>query len=264
MTHHADRFAPMLAALALAGCGGGGGTPTSNVASPVPGPVATTSTPVPVSSPAIVGSVPDAMTVSTNEPFYTVKIAGDVLTIIGVDAPLRRFQATGRTVTGDTHEWAAQDAKGKLLVQVVRAPCQDDMSGAPRDFTATLTIDSRTVRGCGYVGTPAPPPEEAVAAANTIPTRFVGRWNRDAAACARPAASIEGLRVTPNELWFHESVGAVRRVEALGPDQLRITADYDGEGERWTATQTLHVVGDRLTIVTDGQPFSRMRCPDQG
>jgi len=261
VTRRADRFAPMLAALALAGCGGGGEAPTGNAASPTPLPVATP--PAPAPSPNIVSSVPEALTVSTNEPFYTVKIAGDVLTLTGVDAPVRRLQATGRAVDADTREWAAQDSKGKLLVRVVRAPCADDMSGAPRDFSATLTIDGRTVRGCGYVGTPAPPPGEGVAAANTIPARFVGRWNRDTAACARPAASIEGVRVTPNELWFHESVGAVRRVEVLAPDRLRITAEYDGEGERWTATQTLHVAGDRLTIVTDGQPFSRMRCPDQ-
>ncbi len=212
----------------------------------------------------MVSSVPDALTVSTNEPFYTVKIAGDVLTLSGVDAPIRRLEATDRAIATDTREWTGQDARGKLLVRVARVPCADDMSGAPRDFTATLTVDGHAVSGCGYVGTPAPPPGQAKTPANTIPARFVGRWNRDAAACARPAASIEGVRVTPNELWFHESVGAVRRVVALGPDRLRITADYDGEGERWTATQTLQVSGDRLTIVTDGQPFSRMRCPDRG
>ncbi len=256
----ADRIAFLLATLALAGCGGGGEAPMGNAATPLPSPAGPS--PTPTASPAIVSTVPDVLTVSTNEPFYTVRIADDVLTLTGVDTPVRRFRGTGRAVAADAREWVARDGQGALLVRVVRTPCADDMSGAPRDFTATLTLDGRTVRGCGYVGTPAPPPDAAVAAAETIPARFVGRWNRDAAACAQPAASIEGVRVTPNELWFHESVGAVRRVETLGPDRLRITADYEGEGQRWTATQTLQVAGDRLTIVTDGQPFSRMRCPE--
>ncbi|WP_156347545.1 MULTISPECIES: hypothetical protein [unclassified Sphingomonas] len=248
----ADRWASALGLLLLAGCNGGGTAPADPIASPTPSPSAT-----PPIATTVASSVPERLTVTTNEPFYSVGIAGDVLTLSGVDVPMRRLAVVARRASADAREW---DAGQGVRLRVVRAPCEDDMSGAPRDFTATLTIDARTVRGCGFVGKPSPPPGEATAAPSTIPARFVGQWNRDAAACARPAASIEGVRVAPGELWFHESVGTVKRVEPLGTEQVRITADYEGEGQRWTTTQTLRVAGDRLTIVTDGQPFSRIRC----
>lgn len=249
----AEWWASGLALLLLAGCNGGGQAPEEVVASPTPTPSATQPIPATVAS-----SVPERLTVTTNEPFNTVGIAGDVLTTSGVDAPVRRLAVVAHRASADAREW---DAEQGVRVKVIRTPCEDDMSGAPRDFTATLTIDGRTVRGCGFVGTPTPPPGEATAAPNTIPARFIGQWNRDAAACARPAASIEGVRVAPGELWFHESVGTVKRVEPLGANQVRIIAEYEGEGQRWSATQTLQVAGDRLTIVTNGQPFSRIRCP---
>lgn len=254
--HRAERLLPVVALLALAGCGESEAPPAGNSASPTPVPAATPSSPVETSS------VPDRLTVTTNEPFYSVRIDGDVLTLTGVDLPRRTLRVVDRAATRDTRDWSARDGKGTLAVRVVRAPCQDDMSGAPRDFAATLVVNGAAVRGCGFTGTPAPPPGETVAVAPSLPARFVGRWNRDAAACARPAASIEGVRVTPTELWFHESVGTVKRVEPLGADQVRITADYEGEGERWTATQTLRIDGKALTIVTDGSPFTRIRCPD--
>lgn len=251
----ADRYLPVIALLALIGCGDGATAPADNGALPA-------SVPTMVSSPVVDSSVPERLTLSTNEPFYAVGIDGDVLTLTGVDMPRRTLRAVERNVASDAREWTARDDKGDIGIRVVRAPCEDDMSGAPRDFTATLTLAGRTVRGCGYVGTPAPPPGEGVAGSNVIPARFVGRWNRDATACARPAASIDGVRVTARELWFHESVGTVKRVEPLDPDQVRVTADYEGEGERWTAIQTLRVDGNRLTIVIDdGAPFSRIRCP---
>ncbi len=259
MPRRADRWWFVGAALALGGCGG---VAPDNAASPLPSATPTTATSVPPPANAVepASTVPDRLTVTTNEPFYSVRVDGDLLLLTGVDAPPRRLPVLDRDAGPTMRRWRAQG----LVVEVERKPCQDDMSGAPRDFTATLTLGGRTVRGCGFVGTPAPPPGEqvATAAADTIPARFVGQWNRDAAACARPAASIEGVKVAADELWFHESVGKVQRVEPLAQGRIRITAAYDGEGERWTSTQTLAVDGDRLTITTDGRPFTRMRCPD--
>ncbi|WP_242417282.1 hypothetical protein [Sphingomonas panni] len=254
--YRADRVATMLGLLMLGSCGGGNDSPAGNAGAPTPVAAAT-----PTATPAGTSSVPDRLTVTTNEPFYSVRIDGDVLTLSGVDLPTRRLPVVDHGVEANAREWKAQGGGTTLKLRVVRASCADDMSGAARDFAATLTMDRRTVRGCGYVGTPAPPPEEAAVAKNHIPAQFVGSWNRDAAACADPAASVEGVRVTPDELWFHESVGTVKRVEPLGPDHIRLIADYDGEGQQWTATQTLRISGDRLKIMTGDQPFSRIRCP---
>ncbi|PZO79913.1 MAG: hypothetical protein DI632_03085 [Sphingomonas hengshuiensis] len=263
MQAHAERWLLAGFALVLAGCGGD--APADNGAAPVVGGTPAVTVPVaasPANTVEPASSVPDRLTVTTNEPFYSVRVDPDQLVLDGIGFAPRRMPVLGREVRATGRRWRARDGRGELIVEVERADCEDDMSGAPRDFTATLTLDGRTVRGCGFVGTPAPPPGEAapMVAANTIPARFVGRWNRDAAACARPAASIDGVKVSPDELWFHESVGKVQRVEPLSDDRIRITAAYDGEGERWTSTQTLSVDGDRLTIVTEGRPFTRIRC----
>ncbi|MDJ0278844.1 hypothetical protein QLH51_18790 [Sphingomonas sp. 2R-10] len=261
MPRRADRWLVVVGALALAGCGGdasdNAALVSDNAILPAPDATPTRVAPSPVPAAQVASTVPDRLTVTTNEPFYSVRVAPDVLVLTGVDMPTRRLAVLDREVRADTRRWRA----GDLTVQVERKPCADDMSGAPRDFTATLTLNGQAIRGCGFTGTPAPPPGEQVAA-DVIPARFVGRWNRDAAACARPAASIEGVKVSPDELWFHESVGKVRRVEPLADGRIRITAAYDGEGQRWTSTQTLAVDGNRLTIITDGRPFTRLRCAD--
>ncbi|MEN2746153.1 hypothetical protein [Sphingomonas sp. T9W2] len=224
---------------------------------PTPQPTATRQ-PTATSKP-ITSTVPDQITVTTNEPFYSVKVAADAVLLTGVDLPERRLKIVDRAIAADRRSWTARDDRGTLIVTAIRTACEDDMSGAPRDFMGTLTLGDRTVRGCAFTGTPAPLHTET---AETIPAIFLGEWNSDAAACANPAMSIEGVRVTPSEILFHESAGRVTRVEPLAPDRVRITADYDGEGERWTATQTLRVTGNRLTIATDGRPISRVRCPN--
>ena len=245
------RRAPaILIALTLAAC--------NDRREPVPAPTSTprptaTATPLPVTL-----TVPDRITVTTNEPFYSAKVADGLVLLSGVDMPDRRLTITGRTIAADRRSWTARDDRGTVVVAATRNACEDDMSGAPRDFTGTLTFGDRTVRGCAFTGTPAPPPGESAA---TIPATFTGAWSTDAAACARPAASIEGVRITPGEILFHESAGRATRVEPLGPGRIRITADYEGEGERWTATQTLAIAGNRLTIDTAGQSISRVRCP---
>ncbi len=177
-------------------------------ATPTPQPTATTA-PSPVTS-----TVSDRITVTTNEPFYSATVAADTVVLTGVDTPERRLRITDRVIAADRRSWTARDDRGTVIVTAIRSACEDDMSGAPRDFIGTLTFGDRTVRGCAFTGTPAPPPAETAA---TIPAAFTGTWNTDAAACARPAASIEGVKVTPAEILFHESAGRVTRVEPLGP-----------------------------------------------
>lgn len=247
---HRRRAAAILVALALAACNDR--SEPAPAATPTPRPMATV-TPLPVAS-----TVPDRITVTTNEPFYSARVSADAVVLTGVDMPARRLTIIDRTIAADRRSWTARDDRGTVTVTAIHSACEDDMSGAPRDFTGLLALGDRTVRGCAFTGTPAPPPGETVA---TIPVPFIGEWTTDAAACVRPAASIEGVRVTSAKILFHESAGRVTRVEPLGTGRIRVTADYDGEGERWTTTQTLTIVGNRLTIDTDGRPISRVRCP---
>lgn len=248
-----DQAAIGLVALALALTGCNDRREPAPAITPTPQPTETTA-PAPATS-----TVPDRITVTTNEPFYSAKVSADAVLLTGVDMPARRLTIIDRTIAADRRSWTARDDRGSITVTAIRSACQDDMSGAPRDFAGTLTLGDRTVRGCAFTGTPAPPPGETAA---TIPATFTGTWNTNAAACARPAAAIEGVKVTPAEILFHESAGRVTRVESLGPGRIRIIADYNGEGERWTTTQTLTVAGNRLTIDTGSQPFSRVRCPE--
>ncbi len=195
-------------------------------------------------------ALPAAITVTTNEPFLAAAIERDAIRFSGVDRPERRMTVVARADLPDGRRWTARDAAGVVAVTVTTRPCTDDMSGEARAFSGTIAIDGRAgVRGCAF---PTP--------GDRIPARFVGRWDRDVAACARPATSIEGVTIGPRAIRFHESLGKVASVVPAG-DGVAIVAAYEGEGERWTARQRLTIDGDRLTIAGEGAPISRVRCP---
>lgn len=237
----------IVATLLLAGCGGTSSPtpePTANAATPM---ARMTPTPAPTPSPTIASAIPDSVTATTNEPFYAAVVDGDAIRLSGVDLPERRLPivATDRVPNG--RRWRADG----VSVTVTDTACEDDMSGEPRRFSSELTVAGRTARGCAF-----PTPRRLT----TIPAAYVGRWDRDAAACARPATSIEGVAISPRELRFHESFGEVTAVTPV-TGGVRIEARYSGEGERWTTAQTLRVDGDALTIEGEGAPIRRVRCP---
>ncbi len=233
----------------LAGCGGGEPQVAGNAATPV---VAVSPPATPVASPTPARpAVPDRVTVTTNEPFYAAVIEGDAIRLSGVDLPERRVPIVARGAVPGGTRWEARDAKGAVIATVTDTPCADDMSGEPRPFTGELRIDGRVAPGCAF---PTP------AATDTIPAAFHGRWDRDAAACAAPATSIEGVTIGPRELRFHESVGTATGVTPIDGG-VRIDAAYEGEGERWTTRQRLTIAGNTLTIAGEGAPIRRVRCP---
>ncbi len=199
--------------------------------------------PTPVPSPT--SAIPDAVTATTNEPFYAAVVDGDTIRLSGVDLPERRLPIVAREAVANGRRWRAEG----VTVTVTDRACEDDMSGEPRPFSGELTVEGRTARGCAF-----PTVKQA-----TIPAAFLGRWDRDAAACAKPATSIEAVTVSPRELRFHESLGTVTAVTPV-EDGVRIEAAYTGEGERWTTRQRLSVAGDVLTIAGEGAPIRRVRC----
>jgi len=206
--------------------------------------------------------IPAAVTVSTNEPFWQAAIAGETVTLTGVDSPRRVLRIDADAVDADWRRVSARDAAGSVLVEISDRACVNDMSGAAFPFTGRLTVDGRgPFAGCAAPPGYRPPAEPAPEVTTAIPARFVGLWAADEAGCRVPPASIEWLRVTPEALRFHESLGAVRAVRPLGESVVELDLDFDGEGQQWQATRILRRTGDVLTLSgKDLPPVSRTRC----
>jgi hypothetical protein len=99
------------------------------------------------------------------------------------------------------------------------------------------------------------------AAPAAIPARFHGTYDESLEACSGP--SQYRLTISAAELRFHESIGVVRNISIEAPDRIRLTADYEGEGESWRSMRKLQLgEGDRRLLVTgDGTSLTRLRCP---
>jgi uncharacterized membrane protein len=250
-----NRSAPLVVALlALASCNGD--TP----AAPAPAEPRDVAAATPAASAPVRVAAP--VTVSTNEPFWQAAIAGDTVTLTGVDSPRRVLRIETDVVEGGARRLAARDTAGTVEIGIDDRACINDMSGAPFPLSGALTIDGRgPFVGCAAPPGYRPPAEPAPDSATAIPARFLGLWAADAAGCRVPPASIEWLRVTPEALRFHESLGAVRAVRPRGEHMVELDLDFDGEGQQWQATRTLRRTGDVLTLSgADLPPVSRTRC----
>lgn len=106
---------------------------------------------------------------------------------------------------------------------------------------------------------PAPPPAMA-----TIPERFRGIYDSSAETCGRP--SEYRLIVSALELRFHESIGRVSAVVPAGGEGIQVIADFEGEGESWTAVRELRLAPDgaTLNVAGDGTSLTRTRCTAAG
>jgi len=93
--------------------------------------------------------------------------------------------------------------------------------------------------------------------ARMIPASFQGRWSRSAAACAQPGDDSR-LAIQAGEMVFYESVGKVKQIQIVGPREINVTADYEGEGERWTRTMALRLTETDKVLSVDG--MKRVRC----
>jgi hypothetical protein len=137
----------------------------------------------------------------------------------------------------------------------------------------SLWLLAGLIAGCGSPSTqeannqadpaaPAPPPSAEGSPSAAIPAAFRGVFDRDREACA--ARSVYRLIVSADSLRFHESLGRVRSVAVDGPNAISVAADYEGEGDSWSATQRLSLSGDgdRLTIVGRGTETIRVRCKE--
>lgn len=252
---------PLFAALAialLAGC-----APSDETA----GPEGAGSAPPEHDASAGTGEAAEDVIVSTNEPFWQARVEGDTVVLTGIDMAERRFSSARSAMTMDGRRVDASDAAGDVVLIVRSMRCEDDMSGARFPMTGLLTIDGRgPFRGCARPASmpPPQPPGDAAGdpASTTIPARFLGRWDADAAACKGEGSDL-GLRIEPTALRFHESDATPRTVEMLDDDTIRIEATFEGEGETWQETRTLRLEGENTLVVEDAastHATHRMRC----
>lgn len=225
----------------------------------------------PHADPADIGAAesgPDIV-VSTNEPFWQVRIEAGSLVLKGVGAPERRFDAVRASMTAEGRRFDGSDSGGSIVVIVRRMDCEDDMSGARFPMTGLVTIDGRgPFHGCARPASmprPRPPLEvPGVAADRRVPDRFLGRWNADAANCLDDRGDA-GLVVLPEALRFPESIASVLSSEAFDGDALRVGLRFEGEGETWMDTRVLRLAPDGRLVVEDaqGSAVHRVRCDGQ-
>lgn len=249
----------VVSTLVLAACGGG--SPASDDIAPMPA-----DPPGSIAASDDVGRALDEdVVVSTNEPFWQARVEGTTLVLTGVDAPERRLEVVTSTMTADGRRVTARDVVGEVVLIVRRMRCEDDMSGARFPMTGLLTIDGRgPFRGCARPASMAMPGEPETAT-RVVPDVFIGRWDADQAACAAGRASDLALTIAPDRMVFHESTAMLTDVDPVDARTVRVSLDFEGEGERWQAIRTLRLDAEGGTLIVDapdGAAPPRVRCED--
>ncbi len=107
------------------------------------------------------------------------------------------------------------------------------------------------------LGTVKIQPESADSGAGEIPVAFRGNWSGSKASCTKAGDDLR-LAVSANSLTFYESVGEVTSVKQVAPNQVKLSADYSGEGNTWSENSTL-MLADGGNALTIGK-MKRVRC----
>lgn len=116
-----------------------------------------------VESPAqneLAADVPADLQAIGTEPFWSVKVEGDVLvytTPETMDAP-RRLQAT-RSIDAEGLHLAGGNGDAGFRLDVRRATCSDGMSDREYPFSVSLRLDGKTAKGCAFDPASPPPPQ---------------------------------------------------------------------------------------------------------
>lgn len=92
----------------------------------------------------------------------------------------------------------------------------------------------------------------------TIPTRFRGEWNTDAAACGT-GGNESRLLIAADTMRFYESSGPVQSASMDG-NELTVTVRLTGEGETRDATYRFRLSADGRTLTDADSALARQRC----
>ena len=90
----------------------------------------------------------DDLRISTQEPFWVVRVEGNAVSLSGIDAQ-RDLQVSTNDIADDACTVVGTDATGRVQVKVTPVGCQDTMSGAAFPFSASIAIDGGApINGC--------------------------------------------------------------------------------------------------------------------
>lgn len=94
--------------------------------------------------------------------------------------------------------------------------------------------------------------------AGTIPARFRGEWNTDAAACGS-GSNESRLVIAADTIRFYESSGPVQSA-SVDDNELTVVARLTGEGETRDATYRFRLSADGRTLTDADSGLARQRC----
>src|SRR5690606_41044940 len=95
-----------------------------------------------------------------------------------------------------------------------------------------------------------------------------GRWGLAPADCTSTLGDAKGLlTITANRLEFYESVGTLDTITQAGPNRVRASFDFEGEGMTWERELVLEVEDDGATLIrreygadAAPEPFRYTKC----
>ncbi|SEM46801.1 hypothetical protein SAMN05192583_0311 [Sphingomonas gellani] len=106
----------------------------------------------------------------------------------------------------------------------------------------------------------------AATAVADFPAPFLGRWGMGANDCDPKRDDAKGLMVVePRLLRFYKSRAKLISAKATHPDTLDARLSFSGEGQEWTADQTLTLLdGGKTLVKAEGKAGATERyerCP---
>jgi len=106
--------------------------------------------------------VAEAFVLSTNEPFWTVSVEGQVLVLTGLEGKRTLIVDSNERLFDGRHVMA-HDSAGTLEVRVTERACQDSMAGADFPYTGKMSFDGgKEIFGCARPASDPPPGEPGV------------------------------------------------------------------------------------------------------
>ena len=107
--------------------------------------------------------------------------------------------------------------------------------------STSFASDGNRTTPSADTGTPAP---------TELPAALRGRWGLVSADCTSTRGDAKGLlTITADQLEFYESVGTLDTIMDAGPNRVRATFDFQGEGMTWQREVVLDAQDDGATLV---------------